>query len=183
MSKLACYLQKRTLFPSLPPIFVNMAALAGKDFPEEVAFMHVPYVAEKAGVHEVCGMPVKYDASKGKLSTSPCSLSVTLLEKPQPADQFGSTIVEFKNKKVVVVAVPGAFTPTCSEKHVPTFLEQKDALKAKGVDQIIVIAYNDPFVMSAWGKANGVTDDFIVGSLTRPWSSSPATQLQHARGL
>lgn len=43
-----------------------MAALVGKDFPEEVAFMHVPYVAEKAGVHEVCGMPVKYDASKGR---------------------------------------------------------------------------------------------------------------------
>ncbi|KAJ4416051.1 peroxiredoxin type-2 [Gnomoniopsis sp. IMI 355080] len=110
-----------------------MASLVGKDFPEDVAFMHVPYVAEKAGVHEICGMPIKYDASK-----------------------------DFKNKKVVVVAVPGAFTPTCSEKHIPTFLEQKDALKAKGVDQVIVIAYNDAFVMSAWGKANGVTDDFII---------------------
>lgn len=93
---------------------------------------------------------------------------MVLQKKPQPADQFGSPVVEFKNKKVVVVAVPGAFTPTCSEKHIPTFLEQKDALKAKGVDQIIVIAYNDPFVMSAWGKANGVTDDFIVGFPTTP---------------
>lgn len=64
------------------------------------------------------------------------------------------------------MAVPGAFTPTCSEKHIPTFIEQKDALKAKGVDQVVVIAYNDPFVMSAWGKANGVTDDFIVSSPT-----------------
>lgn len=69
---------------------------------------------------------------------------------------------EFKEKKVVVVAVPGAFTPTCSEKHVPTFIEQKDALKAKGVDHVIVIAYNDPFVMSAWGKSNGIKDDFLV---------------------
>lgn len=51
-----------------------MAALVGKDFPEEVAFMHVPYVAEKAGVHEVCGMPVKYDASKGKFPIPPCAL-------------------------------------------------------------------------------------------------------------
>lgn len=58
--------------------------------------------------------------------------------------------------------MPGAFTPTCSEKHVPTFIEQKDALKAKGVDHVIVIAYNDPFVMSAWGKSNGVKDDFLV---------------------
>lgn len=69
---------------------------------------------------------------------------------------------EFKDKKVVVVAVPGAFTPTCSEKHIPTFIEEKAALKAKGVDHVIVIAYNDPFVMSAWGKSNDVTDDFIV---------------------
>lgn len=69
---------------------------------------------------------------------------------------------EFKDKKIVIVAVPGAFTPTCSEKHVPTFIEQKDALKAKGVDHVIVIAYNDPFVMSAWGKSNGIKDDFIV---------------------
>lgn len=53
-----------------------MASLVGKDFPEDVAFMHVPYVAEKAGVHEVCGMPVKYDASKG-MSTSVLSLSLS----------------------------------------------------------------------------------------------------------
>lgn len=83
-------------------------------------------------------------------------------------------MTEFKDKKVVVVAVPGAFTPLCSEKHVPTFLEQKDALKAKGVDQVVVIAYNDAFVMSAWGKANGVTDDFIVRILPLPsFHSSP----------
>lgn len=74
---------------------------------------------------------------------------------------------EFKDKKVVIVAVPGAFTPTCSEKHIPTFIEEKDALKAKGIDHVIVIAFNDAWVMSAWGKSNGVTDDFIV-SITTP---------------
>ncbi|CAN8100677.1 unnamed protein product [Discula destructiva] len=110
-----------------------MASLVGQAFPEDVAFQHVPYVPEKAGVHEICGMPVKYDASK-----------------------------EFKNKKVVIVAVPGAFTPTCSEQHVPSFLEKKEELKAKGVDQVIVIAFNDAWVMSAWGKANGVKDDFFI---------------------
>lgn len=145
-----------------------MAALVGKDFPEGVAFMHVPYVAEKAGVHEVCGMPVKYDASKGRPLVS--QLPFQSFSRGEARSLLTLSNPEFKNKKVVLVAVPGAFTPTCSEKHVPTFLEQKDALKAKGVDQVIVIAYNDAFVMSAWGKANGVTDDFIVGFLllTRP---------------
>lgn len=79
-----------------------------------------------------------------------------MLTKPFPNG------LEFQNKKVVIVAVPGAFTPTCSEQHIPTFIEQKEALKAKGIDQVVVIAYNDAFVMSAWGKSHGITDDFIV---------------------
>ena len=62
----------------------------------------------------------------------------------------------------MLIAVPGAFTPTCSERHVPGFLDNKDKLKAKGVDHVVVIAVNDVFVMSAWGKANQVTDDFTV---------------------
>jgi glutaredoxin/glutathione-dependent peroxiredoxin len=60
----------------------------------------------------------------------------------------------FKGKKVVVFAVPGAFTPTCSMKHLPGFLEQASAIRAKGVDDIICLAVNDAFVMGAWGKAN-----------------------------
>jgi peroxiredoxin len=59
-------------------------------------------------------------------------------------------------KKVVVFAVPGAFTPTCSEQHLPGFVEQAEALKAKGVDAIVCVAVNDPFVMSAWEKARNV---------------------------
>ncbi|KAG6299049.1 hypothetical protein E4U09_000261 [Claviceps aff. purpurea] len=69
---------------------------------------------------------------------------------------------EFKNKKVVIVAVPGAFTPTCQASHLPSYIKNREALKAKGVDQVIVIACNDAFVMSAWGKANGIKDDFII---------------------
>jgi len=63
-----------------------------------------------------------------------------------------------KGKKVVLFAVPGAFTPTCSEKHLPGFLQQGAALKAKGIDQIVCVAVNDPFVMSAWEKASAVDD-------------------------
>ncbi|KAG6004641.1 hypothetical protein E4U21_000865 [Claviceps maximensis] len=69
---------------------------------------------------------------------------------------------EFKNKKVIIVAVPGAFTPTCQASHLPSYINNREALKAKGVDQVVVIAYNDAFVMSAWGKANGIKDDFII---------------------
>ena len=61
-----------------------------------------------------------------------------------------------KGKKVVLFAVPGAFTPTCSEKHLPGFVEQAEAIKAKGVDAILCVAVNDPFVLSAWEKARNV---------------------------
>jgi peroxiredoxin len=61
-----------------------------------------------------------------------------------------------RGKKVVLFAVPGAFTPTCSEKHLPGFVEQADAIKAKGVDEILCVAVNDPFVLSAWEKARNV---------------------------
>lgn len=58
-------------------------------------------------------------------------------------------------KKVVLFAVPGAFTPTCSEQHLPGFMQHADAIKAKGVDTIACIAVNDPFVIGEWTKATG----------------------------
>ncbi|HEY8288043.1 MAG TPA: peroxiredoxin [Acetobacteraceae bacterium] len=64
----------------------------------------------------------------------------------------------FKGKKVVLFAVPGAFTPTCSAKHLPGFVQNADAIKAKGVDTVACIAVNDAFVMGAWGKDQGTGD-------------------------
>ena len=64
-------------------------------------------------------------------------------------------------KKVVLFAVPGAFTPTCHAKHLPSYIEHLDALKAKGVDTVACVAVNDAFVLDAWGKAGG-TDGKIL---------------------
>ena len=69
--------------------------------------------------------------------------------KPKSSDEL------FKGKKVVLFAVPGAFTPTCHKNHLPGFVKNADAIKAKGVDTIAVTGVNDAFVMDAWKRASG----------------------------
>lgn len=73
-----------------------------------------------------------------------------------------STQQIFDGKKIVLFAVPGAFTPTCSAKHVPGFLEHATEIKNKGVDQIVCLSVNDPFVMDAWGKDRGTGESILM---------------------
>ena len=68
----------------------------------------------------------------------------------------------FAGKKVVLFSVPGAFTPACSARHLPGFVEHAAALKAKGVDTIACVAVNDVFVMSAWGKDQSAGDKVVM---------------------
>jgi peroxiredoxin len=68
----------------------------------------------------------------------------------------------FGGKKVVLFSVPGAFTPTCSNKHLPGYLAEADAMRKKGVDTIACLAVNDVFVMDAWGKAKGADGKILM---------------------
>ncbi|KAG9236095.1 putative peroxiredoxin pmp20 [Amylocarpus encephaloides] len=109
-----------------------MPLAVGDAFPEEVSFGWIPYVPDNGEI-TACGIPTRYNASK-----------------------------EWADKKVVLFSVPGAFTPGCSVKHLPGYIENLSKLKGKGVDVVAVIAYNDCFVMSAWGKANNIKGDDIL---------------------
>jgi glutaredoxin/glutathione-dependent peroxiredoxin len=81
--------------------------------------------------------------------------SAILMEMKGGAPQPVKTEDFFAGKKIAVFALPGAFTPTCSAKHLPGFIQNADALKAKGIDAIACISVNDAFVMGAWGEQQG----------------------------
>ena len=90
-----------------------------------------------------------------------------------------------KGRKVVIFAVPGAFTPTCHSAHVPSFIRTKAQFDAKGVDEIMCISVNDPFVMKAWGDVTGANDAGI-SMLADPGDFTKALGLSFdapARGL
>lgn len=98
-------------------------------FPTDIQPTYIAYVPENHGV-EACGVPQALDLEK-----------------------------EFKDRLVVITAAPGAFTPTCTANHIPGYLSNLHNFKKKGVDRIIVLSANDPFVLAAWGKALGLRDE------------------------
>ena len=85
---------------------------------------------------------------------------VFILENGEPVKKNIENIL--KNKKSVIFGLPGAFTSVCSAKHLPGYVNNSDKYKQKGIDQIICISVNDPFVMNAWGKENNVGDKIIM---------------------
>ena len=85
---------------------------------------------------------------------------VFVLENGEPVKKNIENIL--KNKKSVIFGLPGAYTSVCSAKHLPGYVNNSEKYKQKGVDQIICISVNDPFVMNAWGKENNVGDKIIM---------------------
>lgn len=87
---------------------------------------------------------------------------VTLKIMGEKGPQDITTAEIFDGKKVAMFAVPGAFTPTCSAAHLPSYVANADKLKEKGIDQIVCVSVNDPFVMDAWGKTGNADDIMMV---------------------
>ena len=87
-----------------------------------------------------------------RLPDAPLAIATADGPRPTTSSEF------FAGKRVALFAVPGAFTPTCSAKHLPSYVDKAGDLKSKGIDEIACISVNDPFVMGAWGKADGSED-------------------------
>lgn len=81
----------------------------------------------------------------------------TLLQMGDAGPEGVNLSAKLKDRKVVIFGLPGAYTGTCSTAHVPSFMRTRDAFAAKGVDEVICLSVNDPFVMKAWGEATGAT--------------------------
>ena len=85
---------------------------------------------------------------------------VFVLEDGEPVKKTIEDL--FKNKKIVIFGLPGAYTSVCSAKHLPGYVNMNAEYKKRGIDQIICISVNDPFVMNAWGKENSVADKILM---------------------
>jgi peroxiredoxin len=80
----------------------------------------------------------------------------------QGAPRAVAAAEHFAGKRIVLFAVPGAFTRTCSQVHLPSFVQHADAIKAKGIDEIVCVAVNDVMVMAAWAREHGATDKITM---------------------
>jgi len=96
------------------------------------------------------------------LSTGDKLPDATLLTLGENGPEEVALSARTAGRKVVIFAVPGAYTPTCSAAHVPSFVRTKGQFDAKGVDEIICVSVNDPFVMNAWGEATGASEAGIT---------------------
>jgi peroxiredoxin len=100
-----------------------------------------------------------------RLPDVPLTIATADGPKPTTSGQF------FAGKRVALFAVPGAFTPTCSARHLPSYVDKAGDLKGQGIDEIACIAVNDPFVMTAWGQRDGSNDIVMLadgnGEFTR----------------
>ena len=85
---------------------------------------------------------------------------VFILENGEPVKKNIENFL--KNKKSIIFGLPGAYTSVCSAKHLPGYVKNSEKYKEKGIDQIICMSVNDPFVMNAWGKENNVGDKIIM---------------------
>jgi glutaredoxin/glutathione-dependent peroxiredoxin len=85
-------------------------------------------------------------------------LAIASPDGPQPTTSGDY----FKGRKVALFAVPGAFTPTCSARHLPSYVEKAQELKSRGIDEIACISVNDPFVMGAWSQRDGSNDITMI---------------------
>jgi len=90
-----------------------------------------------------------------------------------------------QGKRIAIFGVPGAFTPTCSAKHLPGYVQQRDALKAKGVDEVWCVAANDAFVMAAWGRDQAVGGAIrMLGDGSAAWARALGLEVDlSARGM
>ena len=85
---------------------------------------------------------------------------IFILEEGEPIKKNIEELL--KNKKAIIIGLPGAYTSVCSAKHLPGYIKMHKEYKNKGIDKIICIAANDPFVMNAWGKENNVGDKIVM---------------------
>ncbi|WP_170342425.1 peroxiredoxin [Ruegeria arenilitoris] len=111
------------------------------------------------------------------ISTGDTLPEATLIQMGADGPEEVRVSSKVKGRKVVIFAVPGAFTPTCHSAHVPSFMRTKNQFAAKGVDEIICVSVNDPFVMKAWGEATGAT----AAGLTM--LADPASEFTKAIGM
>lgn len=90
----------------------------------------------------------------------------------------------FNDKKIVLFAVPGAFTPTCNQAHLPSFVANADKISDKGVDRIVCMSVNDPFVMDAWGKSQNAEHILMAADGSGIWTKALGLELDLTeRGL